>query len=122
MDCELSNSRVEAFAGIAGGVTEAGNSPLVGLTEVGNATYDEGVGIFVSAPCRSSSQFGCEANLASNLVPVRSTVGQLPLEQHIGVRIPDGQPIRINKLERQPDFQSPDLYDFCSVKVTSTYS
>lgn len=25
-------------------------------------------------------------------LPLRSTVGQLPLEQHIGVRIPEGQP------------------------------
>ena len=27
-----------------------------------------------------------------NVLPLRSTVGQLPLEQHIGVRIPEGQP------------------------------
>ena len=26
------------------------------------------------------------------LLPLRSMVGQLPLEQHIGVRIPEGQP------------------------------
>ena len=26
-------------------------------------------------------------------MPTRSMVGQLPLEQHIGVRIPGGQPI-----------------------------
>ena len=29
----------------------------------------------------------------SRLLPPRSMVGQLPLEQHIGVRIPGGQPI-----------------------------
>ena len=28
----------------------------------------------------------------SRLLPPRSMVGQLPLEQHIGVRIPGGQP------------------------------
>jgi hypothetical protein len=28
----------------------------------------------------------------SHLLPLRSMVGQLPLEQHIGVRIPEGQP------------------------------
>jgi hypothetical protein len=27
-----------------------------------------------------------------HLLPLRSMVGQLPLEQHIGVRIPEGQP------------------------------
>ena|ERR1700683_3428698 len=42
-------------------------------------------------------------NLASGganprLLPPRSMVGQLPLEQHIGVRIPGGQPNRINNL------------------------
>ena len=30
--------------------------------------------------------------LQPSLLPTRSTVGQLPLEQHIGVRIPGGQP------------------------------
>ena len=30
------------------------------------------------------------------LLPPRSMVGQLTLDQHIGVRIPGGQPIRIN--------------------------
>ena len=28
----------------------------------------------------------------ASLLPLRSMVGQLPLEQHIGVRIPEGQP------------------------------
>ena len=28
------------------------------------------------------------------VLPLRSMVGQLPLEQHIGVRIPEGQPYR----------------------------
>ena len=37
------------------------------------------------------------ANLAARraiprALPLRSMVGQLPLEQHIGVRIPEGQP------------------------------
>jgi hypothetical protein len=27
-------------------------------------------------------------------LPLRSMVGQLPLEQHIGVRIPEGQPFK----------------------------
>jgi hypothetical protein len=58
----------------------------------GESTYDEKVGFLVPAPCRNWSQYGRETSLASSLVPVRSTVGQLPLEQHIGVRIPDGQP------------------------------
>jgi hypothetical protein len=32
-------------------------------------------------------------SLILRFLPVRSMVGQLPLEQHIGVRIPDGQPL-----------------------------
>jgi len=32
-------------------------------------------------------------------LPTRSMVGQLPLEQHIGVRIPGGQPNKINNLK-----------------------
>ena len=80
-------------------MTRAGNCAPAGLTVVGNATYDKQVGISVSAPA------GAQVNQAdhqprTNLVPVRSTVGQLPLEQHIGVRIPDGQPNQINNLER----------------------
>ena len=31
--------------------------------------------------------------VTSAALPPRSMVGQLPLEQHIGVRIPGGQPI-----------------------------
>jgi hypothetical protein len=29
------------------------------------------------------------------MLALRSTVGQLPLEQHIGVRIPEGQPVKL---------------------------
>ena len=35
----------------------------------------------------------------SSLLPSRSMVGQLPLEQYIGVRIPGGQPYKINTLK-----------------------
>jgi hypothetical protein len=32
------------------------------------------------------------------ILPLRSMVGQLPLEQHIGVRIPEGQPNKYHKM------------------------
>jgi hypothetical protein len=35
---------------------------------------------------------------SSLLLPPRSTAGQLTLDQHIGVRIPGGQPNQINNL------------------------
>ena len=62
------------------------------LTVVGKALYDEWVGICGPASCRSPGRHGRKTVVAFTLLPVRSTVGQLPLEQHIGVRIPDGQP------------------------------
>src|ERR1035437_4812837 len=48
----------------------------------------------------------------SRLVPTRSMVGQLPLEQHIGVRIPGGQP---NSL-----LQSPAPSSFLDVSLLSS--
>jgi hypothetical protein len=44
---------------------------------------------------------GCKVSFL-RLLPPRSMVGQLPLEQHIGVRIPGGQPNRINNLYSTP--------------------
>ena len=47
---------------------------------------------------------GCLAAVRlSPLLPPRSMVGQLTLDQHIGVRIPGGQPIRIK------EFSSPNI-------------
>jgi hypothetical protein len=45
---------------------------------------------------------GCKMS-NSHLLPLRSMVGQLPLEQHIGVRIPEGQPIT-NRHRLRRDF------------------
>ncbi len=67
-----------------------------GLTGQGFALYDEQVGHSRPALCRDLTILAAsEPHL--RLLPVRSTVGQLPLEQHIGVRIPDGQPINRSK-------------------------
>ena len=46
---------------------------------------------FGGAPCYAFSRQGCDTARTFEL-PTRSMVGQLPLEQHIGVRIPGGQP------------------------------
>src|SRR6202167_1018514 len=40
-------------------------------------------------------------------LPPRSMVGQLPLEQHIGVRIPGGQPFIISNLRYLPPSKKP---------------
>jgi hypothetical protein len=37
-------------------------------------------------------QHGLSVRPDAPKLPLRSMVGQLPLEQHIGVRIPEGQP------------------------------
>ena len=41
---------------------------------------------------------GTFCGVLQSALPPRSMVGQLTLDQHIGVRIPGGQPIRINIL------------------------
>lgn len=58
------------------------------------STYDEQVGCLCMAPAMAGPNCFWLASCREVfiLLPVRSTVGQLPLEQHIGVRIPDGQP------------------------------
>ena len=61
----------------------------------GECSYDEQVGFSGPALCRGRSRYGRKTSLAFRLLPLRSTVGQLPLEQHIGVRIPEGQPNRL---------------------------
>ena len=52
--------------------------------------------------------------MSSSLLPPRSTAGQLTLDQHIGVRIPGGQPIKIpNKIcganDRSPTTAGPEV-------------
>ena len=46
----------------------------------------------VAAPTRPQVEYACR------LLPPRSMVGQLTLDQHIGVRIPGGQPTGIENL------------------------
>ena len=57
----------------------------------GESPYDEQVGILRMAPA-GLRRPGFEPRFP-RLLPLRSMVGQLPLEQHIGVRIPEGQPL-----------------------------
>jgi hypothetical protein len=52
-----------------------------------------------------SSSYYSKVRIAA--LPPRSMVGQLPLEQHIGVRIPGGQPMRINNLRCLPPSKKP---------------
>ena len=54
------------------------------------STYDESVAPDVNSV---SGRFFLRLKLFA-LLPPRSMVGQLPLEQPIGVRIPGGQPIK----------------------------
>ena len=54
--------------------------------------YDDQVGMHPSAPCRASPMAASLSPTVSRLLPPRSMVGQLTLDQHIGVRIPGGQP------------------------------
>ena len=58
----------------------------------GKSPYDEQVGFAARRPPRLVPR-KAPGRDASRLLPLRSMVGQLPLEQHIGVRIPEGQPI-----------------------------
>ena len=46
-----------------------------------------------------------QAGHLSDLLPPRSMAGQLTLDQHIGVRIPGGQPIRHTAFQSRPKFQ-----------------
>ena len=56
----------------------------------------KGVGVR-AAPVAGSCPIakGCKSGTR---LPPRSMAGQLTLDQHIGVRIPGGQPLRINNL------------------------
>ena len=61
--------------------------------------YDERVGSVLgtgAAPCRALRAM----KQTPHLLPPRSTAGQLTLDQHIGVRIPGGQPIDNKALAR----------------------
>ena len=64
------------------------------LTTPGKSFYDEQVGFSRPGASPGTPMRRSDGPHVSKL-PVRSMVGQLPLEQHIGVRIPDGQPNRI---------------------------
>ena len=67
-----------------------------GVTEFdrgGESPYDEKVGLRVSSALPRPEPMRVRDELLKlKLVPPRSMVGQLPLEQPIGVRIPGGQP------------------------------
>ena len=63
--------------------------------QTGDSPYDEKVGLRCGT-LPNYCQQGCENGFF--LLPLRSMVGQLPLEQHIGVRIPEGQPIDCKEL------------------------
>ena len=68
------------------------NACSSGLTMRGNLLMIIKVVGGFGRPVRTlASPAARRANL--RLLPLRSMVGQLPLEQHIGVRIPEGQPI-----------------------------
>ena len=54
--------------------------------------YHEEVGF--ARPAWGARPIGCKMRRYSRLLPPRSMVGQLTLDQHIGVRIPGGQPIK----------------------------
>jgi hypothetical protein len=71
--------------------------PATGLTLSGNPLMMDKLAFAARRPAVTQTRpVARKANLCFtlHLLPVRSTVGQLPLEQHIGVRIPDGQPIQ----------------------------
>jgi hypothetical protein len=74
-----------------------------GLTELWNLLIMKRLVFRCPATCRGSGQHGCKTKPSIYLLlPPRSMVGQLPLEQPIGVRIPGGQPIKINNLPLHP--------------------
>ena len=56
------------------------------------SSYDERVGSFASGASLGAVDADVESTDKRSLPP-RSMVGQLTLDQHIGVRIPGGQPI-----------------------------
>ena len=73
---------------------------LVWFDRDGECPYDEKVGLGVRRPAavrpmRLSNEPG-----EIELLPPRSMVGQLPLEQPIGVRIPGGQPKTLRQRRR----------------------
>jgi hypothetical protein len=51
------------------------------------------LGLTSASPALKIEKPGGLAGFLFAALPPRSMVGQLPLEQHIGVRIPGGQPI-----------------------------
>ena len=58
----------------------------------GESTYDEWVGFQRLTLCEAAGQHGCRIAAFRAYCPLVQRLGQLPLEQHIGVRIPGGQP------------------------------
>ena len=51
------------------------------------------IGLTGGGPALKIEEPGTSAGFLLAALPPRSMVGQLPLEQHIGVRIPGGQPL-----------------------------
>ncbi len=63
-----------------------------GLTRAQNVFMMNKLGLALPQPAVKSNQ-AARGAFALLLLPPRSTAGQLTLDQHIGVRIPGGQPI-----------------------------
>jgi hypothetical protein len=54
------------------------------------------IGLTSGSPALKIGEPGVSAGFLLTALPPRSMVGQLPLEQHIGVRIPGGQPDQLS--------------------------
>jgi hypothetical protein len=67
------------------------------------------LGLTSETPALKIEKPAGSAGLLFAALPPRSMVGQLPLEQHIGVRIPGGQPI-VHFLEPSRTFSFPDMH------------
>jgi hypothetical protein len=65
------------------------------------------IGLTGGGPAHRIEKPGTSAGFLFAALPPRSMVGQLPLEQHIGVRIPGGQPIGSKGL--RSDLSGPNL-------------
>jgi hypothetical protein len=79
-------------------------SPRPEFDHGAESLYHERVGNLRQASESGICQCGFETKVRQVLLPPRSMVGQLPLEQPIGVRIPGGQP--------STPFQNSALLDF----------
>ena len=73
---------------------EAVRSPAISWFDpTTQSTYDGQVGFGARRPAVAQATPAARIESAFLLLPPRSMVGQPPLERHIGVRIPGGQPI-----------------------------